>query len=258
MCADRLREIVMFDSPNILLSLLELEYRSRISTLAERVSLRRGDVLAEVGKAIEHVYFLESGMSSEIAFDRDGRTIEVGCIGREGYVGIPVVLGVSTSAHRSTMETEGSALRIRSVDFGHLNSETPFLVSLMLKFAHVFTVQVAATAIAGGRYHVERRAARWMLMYHDRTDGNDLPLTHDFLSDMLGVRRSSVTSAVHFIEGEHAIWAARGMITVRDRGKLEELAGGGYGAPEEEYARVIGRPMTRFHRRAQTLSIRSN
>jgi CRP-like cAMP-binding protein len=238
----------MFYSPNILLSLLEREERS----LTERVSLRRGDVLAEVGTPIEHVHFLESGMSSEIAFDHDGRTIEVGCVGREGYVGIPVVLGVSTSAHRATMETDGSALRIRSKDFGDLRTETPFLVSLILKFAHVFMVHVAATAIADGRYHVEHRVARWMLMCHDRTDGDDLPLTHDFLSDMLGVRRSNITSAIHFIEGKHAIWAARGMITARDRGKLEELAGGGYGGPEEEYARVIGRPTTRFHRRAQT------
>lgn len=237
----------MFDSSNIILSLLEREERSRIYALAERVSLRRGDVLAEIGTPIEYLHFLESGMSSEIAFDREGRTIEVGCVGREGYVGIPVVLGVATSAHRLTMETDGSALRIRSKDFGHLTTETPFFISLMLKFAHVFMVQVAATAIADGRYHVEQRAARWMLMCHDRMDGDDLPLTHDFFSDMLGVRRSSITTAVHFIEGETAIWANRGMITVRDRAKLEKLAGGGYGGPEEEYQRVIGRPMTRFY-----------
>lgn len=229
-----------------------------MSTLAERVSLRRGDILAEARTPIEHVYFLESGMSSEIAFDRDGRTIEVGCVGREGYVGIPVVLGVSMSAHRSTMETDGSALRIRSEDLGCLTTETPFLISLMLKFAHVHMVQVAATAIGDGRYHVEQRAARWMLMCHDRTEGDDLPLTHDFLSEMLGVRRSSVTRAVHFIEGETAIWANRGMITVRDRAKLEKLAGGGYGGPEEEYQRVIGRSMTRFYLSSRVTALGSN
>lgn len=174
-----------------------------------------------------HVHFLEAGIESEIAFERDGRSLEVACVGREGFLGIPVLLGVQHSAHRVVMETDGAGLRIPTAHFIRVAPEMPSLVSLMLKFVHVSLVQIAANALADGRYTVDQRAARWMLMCHDRTDGDGLPLTHDSLSDMLGVRRSSITNAVHFIEGETAIRASRGIVTVRDRAKLEELAGGG-------------------------------
>lgn len=236
----------MFDTANILLSLLDEPESSRVASLAERVSFRRGDVLADVDKPIDHVHFLEAGIASEIAFDRDGRSLEVACVGREGFLGIPVLLGAQHSAHRVVMETDGAGLRIPTAHFIRVAPEMPSLVSLMLKFVHVSLVQIAANALADGRYNVDQRAARWMLMCHDRTDGDDLPLTHDSLSDMLGVRRSSITNAVHFIEGETAIRASRGMVTVRDRPKLEELAGGGYRGPEREYERVMGRPMSRF------------
>lgn len=236
----------MFDTRNILLSLLDEPESSRVVSLAERVSFRRGDVLADVGIVLDHVYFLEAGIASEIAFDRDGRSLEVACVGREGFVGIPVVLGVRHSEHRVVMETDGAGLRIQTADFMRVAPKMPSLISLMLRFVHVSMVQVAANALADGRYNVYQRAARWMLTCHDRTDGDDLQLTHDTLANMLGVRRSSVTNAVHFIEGESAIRASRGMVNVRNRAKLEELAGGGYGGPEREYERVIGRSMSRF------------
>jgi hypothetical protein len=112
-------------------------------------------------------------------------------------------------------------------------------MTLLLRYVHVFMIQIAATALADGRYNIEQRTARWLLMSHDRLRVDELTLTHDFLSLMLGVRWSSVTNALHTVEGEGAIKASRSLITVRSRQKLERLAGASYGLPEAEYERVL-------------------
>jgi CRP-like cAMP-binding protein len=114
----------------------------------------------------------------------------------------------------------------------------PSLKGLLLRYVHLFMIQVAATALADGRYDVNQRLARWLLMCHDRL-GDELLLTHDFLALMLGVRRPSVTDALHVLEGHRLIKAERSRITVRDRRGLEGVAGDAYGAPEIEYWRLI-------------------
>jgi hypothetical protein len=117
----------------------------------------------------------------------------------------------------------------------------------LLRYVHVFDVQVAHTALSHGSYGLEARLARWLLMCHDRLDGNDLPLVHEFLALMLGVRRAGVTETMHLLEGVHAIKATRGLITVLDRDKLEEAAGESYGVPEAELEKLIG-PFRRVYR----------
>lgn len=206
----------------------------------EFIRLRQGQTLHDPMQRIEYVYFLTTGLSSEIAIDTNGQRIEVGCVGNEGFAGIPAVLGVDRSPHRSFMESDGSSFRIRTETLMAAARDETTLMSALLRYVHVFMIQIAATALADGRYTVEQRTARWLLMAQDRLNGDDLPLTHDFLALMLGVRRSSVTSAVHMIEGIGAIKATRGHILVRDRVALERLAGGSYGVPETEYRRVIG------------------
>jgi CRP-like cAMP-binding protein len=138
------------------------------------------------------------------------------------------------------METDGSALIIATGQLLAAAREDVGLMSLLLRYVHVFMMQIAATALADGRYHVEQRTARWLLMAHDRLRSDDLPLTHDFLALMLGVRRSSVTNALHVVEGTGAIKATRRLITVRNREGLERLAAASYGLPEAEYRRVLG------------------
>jgi CRP-like cAMP-binding protein len=110
----------------------------------------------------------------------------------------------------------------------------------LLGYVEAFQVQVAHTALSHGSYTLEERLARWLLMCHDRLDGDDLPLVHEFLSLMLGVQRSGVTLALHMLEAGDMIRAKRGLITITDRGKLEDVAGGSYGVPEAEYRRLIG------------------
>jgi CRP-like cAMP-binding protein len=110
---------------------------------------------------------------------------------------------------------------------------------LLLRYAHALNVQTSATAFANANHTLEMRLARWLLMCHDRIDGYDIEITHDFLAMMLGVRRPGVTTTLHVLEGNQLIRATRGMVTIRDRKRLEELADDAYGLPEREYARLM-------------------
>jgi CRP-like cAMP-binding protein len=231
-------EKTKLDPQNGLLASLSPDDRAVLSPLLEPVSLMQRDVLFEPFQPITHVYFFESGLSSEIAINPDSSRIEVGCIGREGLSGLPVVLGVDTTPHRSFVQADGTALRIQSQHLEQAMEAQPTLRKLLLRYAHVFMIQIAATALADGRYTVDQRLARWLLMSQDRL-GDEITLTHDFLALMLGVRRPSVTDALHVLEGERLIHANRGLITIRDRARLEDMAGGAYGVPEAEYRRLI-------------------
>jgi len=225
---------------NRLLGLLGSEVLSHLGDAFEPIDLRQGHVLHEPMQEIENVFFLTSGFSSEIAIDPSGQRIEVGCIGNEGFAGLPVMLGVDRSPHKSFMETDGQAYQVSTDKLRAAAKANDALMSILLRYVHVFMMQVGATALADGRYHIEQRTARWLLMAHDRLSGDELPLTHDFLALMLGVRRSSVTNALHIVEGTGAIKATRSLITVRSRQTLETLAGACYGLPEAEYRRVLG------------------
>jgi CRP-like cAMP-binding protein len=223
---------------NGLLSRLPQEVLGLILPGLKRVTLQQNDVLFEPFQTIEHVYFFEGGLSSEIAVNGSSNRIEVGCIGVEGMSGLPVVLGTDRTPHRSFMQVGGPAMRINAADLEKVMDGYPALRKQLLRYAHVFMVQIAATALADGRYNVNERLARWLLMCHDRL-GDELALTHDFLALMLGVRRPSVTDALHVLEGERLIKADRARIQVRDRSGLEQFAGEAYGVPEAEYRRLF-------------------
>lgn len=230
----------MANLQNGLLAALQAEDYALIDPHLERVTLAQREILHEPGQPISHAYFFEGGLSSEIAVNSDGNQIEVGCIGREGLSGIPAVLGVERASHQAFMQAGGSALRIRIADLRDTMDASRSLRDLLLRYAHVFMIQIAATALSDGRYHVEQRLARWLLMAHDRLGDVELPLTHDFLALMLGIRRPGVTNATHTLEGQHLIKGRRSRITVLDRPGLEEVAGASYGKPEAEYERLIG------------------
>jgi CRP-like cAMP-binding protein len=121
----------------------------------------------------------------------------------------------------------------------------PGFRALVLKYLHAFNIQVSYTALANARFSIYERLSRWLLMCHDRL-GEDLGLTHQFLSIMLGVRRSGITDQLHLLEGIGAIRSTRGNIRILDRSKLEDIAGGSYGVAEREYERLIGAPLRYF------------
>jgi CRP-like cAMP-binding protein len=225
---------------NHLLRALSSDDLSLLQPFLEPVTLNLRDVLVEPNTPIEHVHFVEQGICSVIAISQGNKRIEVSNVGREGMAGVPVIHDLDRSLHQTFVQVAGSALRMRAEDLREAMKASPSLRTLLGHYAHTVWVQTAHTALAHGRFNVNERLARWILMSHDRLDGDDVPLTHEFLALMLGVRRAGVTVALHVLEGEHMIKSTRGRIRVVDRAKLEAVAQDIYGLPEAEYERVIG------------------
>jgi CRP-like cAMP-binding protein len=204
----------------------------------EPMDLKLRDTLVEPHKPIEHVYFMERGITSIINNSRDGK-VEIGIIGREGMVGVPILLGTDRTPHEFFVQIEGSGLRMEARRLAELADQSVTLRRALLRFAQAISVQTSQTAFGNASNSVESRLARWLLMCHDRIDGDDIPLTHEFIAMMLGVRRAGVTVTTHILEGNGLIRARRGTITVLDRERLEELADDAYGVPEAEYKRLM-------------------
>jgi CRP-like cAMP-binding protein len=224
---------------NRLLSGLTPEDFGLLQLHLEPVPLELRQWLIEAGKPIQHVTFPEHGIISILADTSQGR-IEVGLLGPEGMAGLPVVLGIERSPHGYMVQAEGEALRITAEDLRTALRQSPSLQAGLLRYAHALMVQTAETAYANAGFTIEARLARWILMTDDRLAREDLPLTHDFLSMMLGVRRPGVTIAVQNLESIRLIRAKRGSITVLDRTGLEGIADSAYGVSEAEYASVMG------------------
>lgn len=201
------------------------------------LSLR--EVLFAPGRPASHVYFLESGFASITTDDAVGR-VEVGMVGREGLVGaMPVLLRVDRSPFSCFVQIPGRGYRVAVAGFEAAVARSPRLGTLLLRYVQAFIVQGAYTAHSNAGFTIEVRLARWLLMCRDRADGDELVVTHEFLSTMLGVRRPGVTVAVQVLEGQGFIRAARGRITILDRAGLETLAGQSYGRAEAEYERLL-------------------
>ena len=202
------------------------------------LGLRR--VLEEPNRPITQVYFMEAGIASVVAGVNGERQIEVGIIGREGMSGINVVMGNSRSPHETYMQVAGRGQRIKAPALRQAMEESRSLRDCFLHFAQAFMLQTAHTATANGRATIEERLARWLLMAHDRVDGDEIPLTHEFVALMLSVRRAGVTVAVQKLEKLGLVSSRRGMIVVADRAGLKRIAKGFYGVPEAEYRHLTG------------------
>ena len=225
---------------NRLLAALAPDVFARLQSHLHKVDLPLREVLVEPDVPTEYVCFLEGGIGSLIATSADGEQIEVGHVGWEGMSGAHVLFGTDLTPNKTFMQIEGTGLRISVSDLRSVLEAEPSLRDLLMRYVHSYEIQLSCSALANGRYSISERLARWLLMCHDRVEGDDLPLTHEFLSLMLGVRRSGVTNELHVIEGMGVIRATRGHIRVADRTGLEEIAGGCYGLPEREYERLIG------------------
>jgi CRP-like cAMP-binding protein len=203
------------------------------------LSLRK--VLEKPNKRIDVAYFLERGFASVVAVQGKGnKEVEVGLIGREGMTGMPIVLGDHRTPHSTYIQAAGYGQCIRATDLRQAIWSSRSLQDTFLKFVQAFGVQTAHTAICNARSHIDQRLARWLLMAHDRLETECLPLTDEFLSLMLAVRRAGVTEAIHALEVRGLISRTRGRITMRNRRGVEALAGEAYGTPEAEYRRLMG------------------
>jgi CRP-like cAMP-binding protein len=191
-------------------------------------------------RRIDSVYFMDAGIASVVAVQSDETQVEVGLVGPEGMTGTAVVLGGDQSPHSTYIQVAGEAQWIKADQLRKAMKASDSLRALLLKYVQVFMVQTTHTAIANARAHIDRRLARWILMAHDRTGNKTLPLTHEFLALMLGVRRPGVTEALQSLKRQKLIETGRNQITVLSRNGIEKLAGPSYGVPEKEYRRLIG------------------
>jgi CRP-like cAMP-binding protein len=190
-------------------------------------------------RPIEDVFFMETGIASIVAKQPNGTVAEIGLVGCEGMTGTAIVMGTDRSPHSTYVQAKGTAQRLAAKDLREAMDESPSMQTVLLKFAQAFAIQTAHTAIANARAKLHERLARWLLMAHDRVSGDTLPLTHQFLSLMLAVRRAGVTEAVHALQKQKLIEAHRAAIIVLNRKGLEKIAGNFYGVPETEYRRLF-------------------
>jgi CRP-like cAMP-binding protein len=179
-------------------------------------------------RRIEHVYLIDSGIASVVASGPGHGDIEIGIVGREGMTGLAIIMGVDRSPHDTYMQIAGAGRRISESSLRRAMSQSKTLNQSLLRTGYAFTVQTADTALSNGRHKIEERLARWLLMAHDRVDGDELQLTHEFLARMLGVRRSGVTVALNALQKDGLIKVQRGGILIVDRAGLEESSDGAY------------------------------
>jgi CRP-like cAMP-binding protein len=227
-------------SRNGLLAALSAEDNILIEPHFERTFLKKHSLLIEPNLPIRHVHFFQSAIASVVAISPEGHEAEAGMIGCDGMSAPPLVLDTDRTPNRVVIQVDGEAWRMPAETFRTLLAGSPTFASAMRRYAQAFQIQTAHTALSNATHGVEERLARWLLMCHDRSAGDEMALTHEFLSLMLAVRRPSVTTALHVLEGMRMIRARRGNIIMRDRAALEDYARDAYGVPEAEYARLIG------------------
>jgi CRP-like cAMP-binding protein len=224
---------------NRLLQKIPLEDWDQIGPHLEPVTLKERQVIEVPGKPITHAYFVEIGVVSVVAVDAEDHRIEVGVIGYEGVTGVSLIMGDTRAQHSTYMQIGGSGHRIPQDILCAALAASESLRALFLKSAQGFMIQTAHTALANGRAKLEQRLARWLLMAHDRLTSDAVPLTHEFLAVMLGVRRAGVTVAIHGFERRGLVTTRRGQLTLVNRHGIEQIAGSFYGTPETELRRLL-------------------
>lgn len=209
---------------NKILAALPAEELNRMLPHLGRVRLHSGESIGVPNRPIAFVYFPNSGMISMVAMMRDGTSVEVGIVGREGFVSTSVLLGIPSIPMRAVVQLQGDAFTIEPRLLGKMLPQSPRLESILRHFANAYWNQVAQVAACNRLHRVRERLARWLLMSRDRTDSDILPLTQEFLAQMLGCRRSSLAAAMGSLEKSGLVRCRRGQVCIADRRELEKTA----------------------------------
>jgi CRP-like cAMP-binding protein len=203
------------------------------------ISFTQKQTFNAAGEVIERIYFPTAGVVSLVTLIDEGVSVEIGIIGREGMVGTPVLLGSEIASNEAYGQIAGTALRIPTGTLLDCVEQSRTLRLRLLRFAQALTFHVSQSAACNARHTIDERCARWLLAAHDRVSGDDLPLTHEFLGMMLGVRRAGVTVAAGALQHAGFIRYRQGRVTVLDREGLQESACECYRAVKNEYARLM-------------------
>ena len=232
---------VILPSPykNRILAAVSQEDLDRFFASLQPVSLAQRQVLYQVSAPLEWIYFIEKGLASVLTRMRNGSTIEVGMIGREGMVGSAALLGGEVSAQHIIVQVPGAALKMPAAKCKAAFEQSAAVRAPMLRFIQALLDLSAQTAACNRLHHVEQRCARWLLMAQDRAENGLLPMTHEFLATMLGVRRAGVTETVGELQRSGLIRNHRGEVDILDRDGLEALACECYRRDHERLMRLL-------------------
>jgi CRP-like cAMP-binding protein len=227
---------------NRLLAALPPEDLARLWPRLQPVELVFRQTLQAPEEPITAVYFPETGYLSRLAPMDDGDSAEVGLVGPEGMIGLAILLGGDRDGFEILVQVPGTALRMGAGAFREELDRIPALRAVLNRYALAHFEQVARSAACNGRHHVEQRLARWLLMAHDRVEGDEFPMTHEFMSMMLGVRRAGITVAAGTLQKAGLIRYERGRMEITDRPGLEAAACECYGIDRRAYDRLLGPP----------------
>jgi CRP-like cAMP-binding protein len=217
----------------LLAALPNTEYVRLFSKL-EQIALVYGEIIYERGEIIRHVYFPNSGIISLLASVENSASLEVGIVGKEGIVGLPVFLGVKTSNNHAVVQGAGVAMRMKAADFLIECRNDGGLPRLLRRFTHSLLAQVSQSAACYCFHLVEARLARWLLMTSDRMETGDFPVTQEFLSNMLGVRREAVNKSAVMLQQQQLINYSRGNVSIINQVGLEKASCKCYGIIKDE------------------------
>ncbi len=222
----------------LLAALSEIEYQRLVPNL-ELVSLPLRKVIYEPGELITHVYFPHQALVSLVSLMEDGSTVEVGLVGNEGMVGLPVIWGGDTTTTKAFVQIADSGSRMKAsllkIEFDRGDQ----LQTLLLRYMQALHTQISQLAACNRLHMIEGRLARWLLSVHDRMQKDEFPLTQEFIGQMLGTRRAGVSEAAGVLSQAGMIRYTRGKITILDRPKLEATACECYGLVKSEFTRLL-------------------
>lgn len=224
---------------NWLLDSLSSDGYERLAGNLEPVPFALGEVIYESGAQMENVFFPTTSHISLLYTMINGATAEMGLVGNEGVVGVSLFMGGDTTPNRAVVQGAGDALKLQAKAMREEFSRGSEFQHLLLRYTQALITQISQTAVCNRLHTVEQRLCRWLLMTRDRTQSDELQMTHEFISNMLGVRREGVTHAAHGLQQRGQISYVRGHIRILDRKRLEISACECYAVVKQEHDRLL-------------------
>jgi CRP-like cAMP-binding protein len=233
---------------NYLLGALSEADFERVKSKMESVSFKLGEVLYESGEKMDYVYFPTTAIISLLYIMENGATAEIGVVGNDGILGVSLFMGGETTTSRAVIQSAGKAVRMKVKDMKAEFALGGRFQELLLRYTQALMTQISQTAVCNRLHSIEQQLCRWLLLSHDRLESDKLVMTHDLISNMLGVRREGITLAAQKLATRKLIINSRGTMTVIDRQGLESAVCECYKVVNEEYNRLLGRGISRTFR----------
>jgi CRP-like cAMP-binding protein len=226
-------------SQNRLLAQFPVSVYRKLAPELEPIAIQSGQIIYEVGDRVRHLYFpSKNTMLSLLCTSQDANAVEVGVTGWEGFAGFAPLMGGDSSPHQVIGQIPGAALRVKANVLHNFFQDGPEVRTVLLRYVQALLGQISQTALCNRIHSVEERLARWTLVSQDRSENNQLPLTHEFLARMLGVNRSTVSLTAATLQQAGVIRYSRGKFSILDRERLLEVSCDCYRVVKEQYKRL--------------------